>query len=342
MTAAESLPPRARLSRMIEGYRRSALVYLAAELGLAHHLTAGPRTSAELAALTGAEPRGLHQVARALAAIGVFAQDEQDRFALTEVGEFLDPKHPQSLHGPAVYFGGLSYRAHSGLAAALRSGGIAFDHVFGVPYYEHLNGDPALAGHYHRLIALAPGAGSVLASLFNFTLYHTIVDVGGGNGSLLAEILTHAPDAQGVLYELPLTEPWAARTLAHADGGNRCRFVAGDFHDHVPGGGDVYLLSRVLANWPDDVATRILANCRAAMEPNARLLVFELVMPDRVDDAMPVVEGDLNALAHLGGSIRTRAEFGGLLLRSGFRLTEIHRIEGSQWTLLESVPDGRS
>ncbi|KOV78042.1 methyltransferase [Nocardia sp. NRRL S-836] len=329
------LAARHRLSTMIEGYRASALVHVAAELGIATLLAERPRTAAELAQETRTNPRTLGQVLRALCGLGVLAEDD-GALTLTPAGAFLDPRHPMSLHGQAVYFGGPSYLSYSGLVESLREGGIAFDHVFGMPYYSYLDREPAMAEHYHRMIALPAGAATVIGTLFDFTTARQIVDVGGGNGSLLAEILTLAPQARGVLLELPLTEPSALATLATAPGGDRCEFVAGDFREHVPAGGDVYVLSRVLANWADPMCERILGNCRDALRPGGRLLVFEMMMPDQVTEGMRVVDGDMNALAHLGGAVRTRAEFTALLGSAGLKLDRVQQLPNSQWTLLEA------
>lgn len=333
---------RTRLTELLGGYRRTALVHLAAELEIADHLAGGPRSSAELAHRVGARPGQLHQVLRALAGIGVLTQLEDERFALTEVGELLRAGTPGSMRGSAIYFGALSYRAYGGLLDSVRSGGIAFDRVFGTSYYDHLDRDPRLAGYYHRMIALPRGAAKVLAGLFDFTPYHVIVDVGGGNGSLLAELLSTQPAAKGVVYDLPLSEPSARAALSERDGhgvGDRCTFVPGDFRESVPAGGDIYLLSRVLANWPDAEAVRILRNCRAAMLPGARLLIFEMLMPAPVTEGTFTVEGDLNALAHFGGAVRTRREFERILTPAGFSLAGVIPVgPGIPWSLLECEP----
>jgi len=330
------LAARHRLSTMIEGYRASALVHVAAELGIATLLTERPRTAPELAEETRVNPRALGQVLRALCGIGVLTENDNGALQLTDTGAFLDPRHPLSLHGQAVYFGGPSYLSYTGLVESLREGGIAFDHVFGMPYYSYLDREPAMAEQYHKMIALPAGAATVIGTLFDFTTAKQIVDVGGGNGSLLAEILTLAPRSEGVLLELPLTEPSALATLATAPGGDRCKFVAGDFREHVPPDGDVYVLSRVLANWADQMCERILGNCRDALRPGGKLLVFEMMMPDQITEGMRVVDGDMNALAHLGGAVRTRAEFTALLESAGLKLDRVQQLPNSQWTLLEA------
>lgn len=329
---------RSTLAGMIDGYRRTALVALTAELGIADRLATGPRTSAELAPLVGADPTRLHQVLRALAGIGLLRHDADGRFALTEAGELLRADQPGSLRSSALYFGGLSYRAYGGLLESLTGGGTAFEHVFGMPYYDYLDRNPELAAHYHRLIALPRGAGAALATLFDFASRRVLVDVGGGNGSLLAEILEHAPDSVGVVQDLPFTEPAAREALAGHPVGSRIRFEPGDFRVSVPAGGDVYLLSRVLANWPDETAAKILSNCGQAMGPDARLLVFELVMPEPVTEGLFAVDGDINALAHFGGAVRTREQFEGLLADAGFTTVGAQTLHRSQWTLLECAP----
>lgn len=331
---------RQRLTELLGGYRRTALVHLAAELEIAEALAGGPRSSAELADALGAQRNQLHQVLRALAGIGVLSQEDDDRFALTELGELLRADHPQSMHGAAVYFGALSYRAYLGLLDGVRNGQTAFDTVFGIDYYAYLDRDPRLAEYYHQMIALPRGTAQLIGSLFDLAPHHTIVDVGGGNGSLLAELLSVTPHAKGIVYELALSEPSALAVLDEWDLGDRCQFVAGDFRVHVPPGGDVYLLSRVLANWPDRDAIAILANCRSAMGPDARLLIFELLMPSPVTDGTFTVEGDLNALAHFGGAVRTRREFERILGAAGFRLTEVKPVSpGVDWSLLVCEPE---
>lgn len=335
-------PPRARLAEMLGGYRRTALVYTATRLGLPDLLAAGPRSGADLAARTGVRGDRLHQILRALTALGVLRQDADGRFALTEVGDLLRTGHPESMHGQALYFGDLSYRAYSGLHSSLTSGGVAFDHVFGTDYYDHLDRHPDLAEHYHRMIALAPGAAQLIDGLFDFRSRRTVVDVGGGNGSLLAEILSLSPETRGIVFDLPLSAEAGQRTLAAHGLGDRCTVVSGDFRVWVPPGGDVYILSRVLANWPDETAVKILSNCRHAMEATtgATLLIFELLMPERVDEGAFAVDGDLNALAHFGGAVRTRAQFERLLAGSGFRLGQVQEVvPGTHWSLLRATPE---
>lgn len=330
----------ARMNELLSGYRRTALVHLAARLGLADHLGDAPRTSADVAERIGAQPERLHQVLRALVGIGVLRDDGDGRFTLSEVGELLRADHPGSKLGAALYFGGLSYRAYEGLADSIGTGGIAFDLMFGMPYYEYLDRNPELAEHYHQLIALAPGVGQAIGGLFDFTPYRTIVDVGGGSGSMLAEILEANPHASGVLYDVEVSAPLAAELVAERGLAGRMTVSSGDFRVSVPGGGDVYLLSRVLANWPDDTAAKILSNCRQAMGRRGRLLVFELVMPEQVDEGSFTVEGDMNALAHLGGSVRTWQQFGDLFERAGFRLARVRRFSPeAHWSLLEATPE---
>jgi hypothetical protein len=208
-----------------------------------------------------------------------------------------------------------------------------------MPYYQHLDENPELAEYYHQLIAL-PGAGYAINNLFDFSRHHTLVDVGGGSGSLLAELLTLNPELRGILYDLAVSAPMAHELLAEREVADRCAVDSGDFRVSVPAGGDVYLLCRVLANWPHDVAVKILTNCREVMPPGSRLLVFEMVMPELASKGTFTVEGDLNALAHMGGAVRTWEQFGKLFEDAGLRLERVQRVHpDAHWTLLEATPE---
>lgn len=334
---------RDRLVELIGGYRPTALVHAAADLGLADRLADGPAGTAALAELLDLHEPTLGPLLRALAGLGILYQDDQGRYGLTGTGELLRRDHPHSLHSAAVYFGGMSYRAYAGLGRAARTGDVAFDSEFGTDYYDHLRRHPDLAEHYHRMIALPEGAGEVIARLYDFGGARSIVDVGGGNGSLLAQVLRLAPDAKGLVLDMALCEPMARETFSAQGLADRGRFTAGDFRTAVPAGGDVYLLSRVLANWPAPTATRVLANCRAAMDRDARLLIFEMVMPERAEEGTFAVEGDVNALAHFGGGVRTRREFEDLVGSAGMVLERVRRVDpAAHWSLLEcSTGEGR-
>jgi hypothetical protein len=177
----------------------------------------------------------------------------------------------------------------------------------------------------------------MLAQLHDFSDARTIADIGGGQGTSLAEILTTYTQAHGILQELPYVFAQGTPSLEHPTVAHRCRLVQGSFFDSVPAGGDVYILSRVLANWSDRRAEQILRNCREAMHAQARLLVFEMMMPERVTPGLFAPLGDVNAMVSFGGRVRTRGEFEAILNQTGFSITgavPVRLGQYSGWTLL--------
>jgi hypothetical protein len=205
------------------------------------------------------------------------------------------------------------YDAVAGLLAAVRSGGVPFEAVHGQRFFTHLAAHPERVGAFQasRRDRSAREATSVVAA-YDFTAFHTIVDVGGGGGVLLSTILDAAPGASGVLFDRPEV---AARTTLPA--------VAGDFFVEVPSGFDAYLLSRVIHDWDDAEAVAILRTCRRAMAPSAWLLLVEAELPEQAADHPAAIRMDLHMLALLGGRERTRAEYAALLAHADLELTTV-------------------
>ena len=168
-----------------------------------------------------------------------------------------------------------------------------------------------------------------VVAAYDFTGLHRLVDVGGGPAVLLAEILRAVPELHGVLMDHEAVVPQARDHLDHSGVGDRAECVPGDFFLSVPAGGDAYVLSRVLHDWEDRDAGRILATCRSAMEPGVRLLVVEAILPERASDAPAVIRMDLLMLILLGARERTEAEFRNLLGAAGFTVQRVVRTGSS-------------
>jgi spermidine synthase len=164
----------------------------------------------------------------------------------------------------------------------------------------------------------------------------TVVDVGGGTGALLAAILAANPGARGVLYDLPAVVAGARAVLDEAGVGDRCESLAGDFFESVPSGADVYLLANIVHDWDDERAWRILANCRAAMADDGRVLLCESLLPDGTDPS-PARLMDLNMLVSAsGGRQRTSGELAGLLAGAGLELAAV--LPGGIYSLVVAAP----
>lgn len=325
---SEHVPAPVRLIRMATGSWVAQLVYVAAKLRIADHLSAGPRAAADLAAETGAEPDALHRVLRGLVAHDVLVETADRRFALTELGEALRSGVPGSARNFAIMLGEEHYRSWGELLHTVRTGETAFDHVYGTGFFEYLEGHPEAAAPFHGAMTESSlHVGEAVIAAYDFSAFGTIVDVGGGQGRLLAAILTANPRARGILFDRARAIE-GARSFIEAEGlTDRCDSVAGDFFESVPTGGDAYVMKAILHDWSDDDCTRILASVRRAALSGTALLIIERVMPERVDDGSVLTQrtvlSDLNMMAVVGGRERTRAEYAALLDRSGFVLQRI-------------------
>jgi hypothetical protein len=240
------------------------------------------------------------------------------------VGEWLRGDVQGSLRGPAAVRSELYFRAAAGLWAAVTGGGTAFEREYGAAFFDHLDADPEAAAQFQGSMAgrAAYEAGAVVAA-YDFGALATLVDVGGGPAIMLSAILRSAPRLRAVLVDRPGTLP-AARARLEADGvAGRAECLAGDFFAELPAGADGYLLARVLHDWDDDAAARILAVCKAAMGPGARLLVAEAILPERAADQPEAIRMDLHMLLLLGARERTEAEFRALLAGAGFEVAAV-------------------
>ena len=331
--------PAAALLRMMRGYWISQAISTAARLGIADLLQDGPRTSAELAARADLPATSLHRLLRALASVGVFAELADGTFGLTPLGDCLRTDTPGSLRASGIVMGELLYPAWGELLHSLRTGRPSFERVFGADFFAHLAAHPEQGGRFQEMMAnLNLLTNAVVPAAYDFSGFSTIVDVGGGNGSLLAAILRANPAAHGILFDLPHVLEPARRQLLDAAVADRCELVGGDFFTSVPAGGDAYLLRWVLHDFDDEQAVRILSACRAGISREGRLLVVEQVVSGRDEPGdWTTTFLDLQMLILLGGRERTEAEFRELFAAAGFRLRRVIPTE-SPLSILEGVP----
>ena len=298
-----------RAAWLIDGFVFTQLCYVASDTGVFDQLAAGSRTSGELAAALDLDAGNLHRVLRGLAAEGVVVERGDHGFALSSLGEIVG-----RMQGAVRARGELYYAAATGLRDAVRDGGSAFEHHHGQPFFHYLGAEPEREAAFHASMATRAAAESAaVIDAYDFSTVRHVVDVGGGNGILLAAILQTVPHITGVLLDRSAVLPDARATLQGAGVSSRAHCVAGDFFTDVPSGADTYMLSRVLHDWDDTDAVRILRTCRKRMPPNSRLLVVEAVLPERAADNPAVVLMDLHMLLLLGARERTLQEYADLL-----------------------------
>ncbi|MCB9542902.1 MAG: methyltransferase [bacterium] len=316
-------PPQQTLADMLHGFRATQMVHLAVKLGLADRLGDEPGTAEALAPALGVEVDPLFRVLRGLAYYGLLAHREDGRFELTATGALLRSDRPGALHD-LFSFHTVEDRARRALLHTVQTGETAFDHVFGMHFFEHCEADPDFGARFNRLAgartrSLADG----IVDEYDFSRDTRVIDVGGGNGTLIAAILDANPHLEGVLFDRAAVIPDAKAHLADRPAASRCTFVAGDFFEQIPPLSGTFVMKSILHDWDDKRCRRILDNCHRAMDDGSRLLVIERVMPERVDPSTDEVESDVWLMAMCGGRERTEEELGKLLHSAGFRLDRV-------------------
>jgi O-methyltransferase domain/Dimerisation domain len=317
----------AELRRLVNSYQLSQAIHVAAVLGIADLLADGPRSSDELAEATKTSPRALYRLLRALAAFGLFREEGERRFSLTELGDALRSDAPESVAGWAAFVGRRNIReAWSALEESIRTGENAFKLEHGINVWEYRAQNPEESEIFDR--AMASSSHLVIRSLidaYDFGRFGTIVDVGGGNGTLLRALLEEYPQLTGVLFDQP-------HVVEGVDLGERGRIVGGSFFESVPEGGDAYLLKWIIHDWEDEESVAILRNVRR--NGGALLLVERVVEPP--NEGPETKLGDLNMLVGPGGQERTLEEFRAVFEAAGYELvgdtltaSGMHVIEGS-------------
>ncbi|WP_437081268.1 methyltransferase [Streptomyces sp. enrichment culture] len=321
----------------------------AVRLHIVELLGSGPRRACDVAAAAEAEHQPVTRLLRALTGLGLLEEPTPDTFSATPAGALLHPDHPHSLASfVRVFTDPAIVRAWEHLDDSVRTGDAAFDTVFGTDFFDHLARHPELSADFDTAMGQATAeAASVLPHAYDFARFTAVTDVGGGDGTLLAAVLTAHPHLTGTVHDTARGLRGAPETLRRHGVTGRCTPAAGDFFRSVPAGSDLYLLKSVLHDWPDDRAVTILRHCRAVLPPGGRVLIVEPVLPDTVEDtgaAAHALDGavtylsDLNMMVNLGGRERTRADFRDLCGRAGLSLLWAAPLEGAApYFLLEAA-----
>lgn len=320
--------PASTLLTICMGLRASQALFVAAKLGIADLLAHCAMTSDELATATDTHAPSLRRLMRALVALGVFRESENDRFSLAPSGELLRSKIPGSQR-PAVLFlaGAVRWGCWSDLLGSVRSGEPAADRVLGMPLFDYYAcHDEESLIHDEAMGAFSTAFATALLDVYDLSGYRCAVDVGGGSGQFLAQILRAHPQLAGVLYDFPHVVARATPVLTAAGVADRCRVEAGSFFETIPAGGDLYLLKNITHDWDDTRAEAILSKCRKVMSVHATVLVFDRLLPDRAECGRNLdtylIDLEMLTLAPSGRE-RTRREMEMLFSNAGFVLTNV-------------------
>jgi hypothetical protein len=299
-------------------------VRVAATLRVADHITSGLRTAPELAEAEHVDAGALDRLLRHLVAVDVLSRDESGRYALTAQGEPLRDDHPSSLRAVLDTEGALGRADLSfvHLLHSVRTGEPSFPVMFGRGFWDDLASDPARTASYDTQMGSDVAAwGPAIVAAYDWGSLGHVVDVGGGNGTLLAALLKAHPTLRGTVLDQPATAETARTILAAADVADRSVVVAGSFFDSLPPGASAYVLCAILHNWNDEAARAILRRCAEAAGSAGTVLVVEKT---GADGESPRTEMDLRVLAYFGGKERGVAELTALAADAGLRVHATH------------------
>ncbi|MGN9809485.1 methyltransferase [Micromonospora sp. BQ11] len=338
---AEKMRLRAALIERIGGYMTAHAMGVAAELGIADLIKDGTRTSAELAAATDTHEPSLRRLLRMLAAVGLLDEPTPGRFALTDVGAQLRSDSPDSLHAfTRMFCHPLLIGSWQGLMYSTRTGKHAFDHVHGRDFYAYLAEHQDVSALFNVAMSEESRiAAAQVAAGYDFSAVRTVVDVGGGDGTLLAAILTRHPHLRGTVFDSASGVAGAPDVLRAAGLAERGEVRAGDFFAEIPGDADLYIVKSVFQDWNDDDSRTILRTCRAHMPPTATLLIIGSVLPETASTEVPIMFfTDVNMLVNSGGRERTESEFRALLTETGFTVRSVADGAAGPLSIIEASP----
>jgi SAM-dependent methyltransferase len=324
-----AIPPGIVLYQIGIGHYFSRALALAAKLGLADLLKDGPRFYGDLANATQTHPPSLNRMMRLLASVGVFEERDNGTFALTSLGELLRTGVPGSMRSAVLLFAGIGIQdAWKELEYCVQTGEPAFRRNSpDADPFSQIAQNPEMAKVFDEAMAtFAPQTAAAIAASYDFSPFRKLVDIGGGNGSLLIGILNVYPNLHGIVFDLPHAAEKARAKIAEAGLQSRCEAVGGDFFKEVPAHADAYIIKHVIHDWNDDRATAILRSVHRAMPPQGKLLIAEGVYPQRIDKSdlgRGAAANDVNMLVSTGGRQRSETEFRSLQNAAGFKLTRI-------------------
>jgi hypothetical protein len=322
--ASQALPPHIQLIQMGRAHIVSRTVYAAARLGLADQLAFAPKSAAELAGPMHVHARSLHRLMRTLASLNILTEQPEQRFALTRLGQALRTGAPGSARSAVLYSGSPS--SQSGwdhFVYSIETGKPGFEKAQGMALFDYLEQHPEVASlFYEMMVGFHSQEPPAVAEAYDFSVFRTIVDVGGATGAMLAAILATHAALRGILFDRPHVVKDAPALLEARDVSDRVTIESGDFFQRVPAGADAYILSHIIHDWNDDQCLAILGHIRKAMNPTGRLLIVEMVLAAG-DAPHPGKMLDMVMLAQTGGEERSQAEYRLLLANAGFRLTRV-------------------
>ncbi|MBR0939526.1 methyltransferase [Bradyrhizobium jicamae] len=341
---SDNAAPPPSIMPLIAGFMPARLVFLAAELGIADLIAGGTTATEGLAQRTGMHAPSLKRMLRALCAYGVFEERTPGEFGLCPMGAQLQSNVAGSLRNFARFFPDQrAWKCLDEINYTIRTGETGMSRAFGMNSFEWLAEHPKEAAIFNAAMAdVTYVVARSATAAYDFSTSPVIMDVGGGNGSLLAAVLRSAPSSAGILFDLPAGLREAEATLKSGGVANRCKVISGDFFESVPAGADLMVLKSVIHDWDDERAVTILIRCRASALPETRLILMERLMPECMTASAAHQRAaalDMRMLTITGGIERTEEEYRQLLKSAGFAWTRTIALgPPADQAILEAVP----
>jgi len=338
MTApSQAPPPHVGILMLMNGAYAAGTVACLAQLGIPDLLANGPKSAAELAAEIGANPDRLYRLMRATSCVGVLAEGPDGKFSQTPMSAVLCKDARPSLRGLATMtYRDWHSRGWSHLEYCVRTGKQALDEIYGMPIFEYFTKNSVEAEIFDEAMTnLSTIDGPAVVDAYSFDGIHSIVDIAGGRGLLLATILERNPHLKGTLYEMPHVLE-GAKTGALKPVMDRCTLASGDMFSSVPSPTDAYIMKHIIHDWPDEQCIQLLKACRKGLNPGGKLLVVDCVIQPG-NEFSPGKFLDIQMLIFPSGRERTEAEFRALLAAAGWRLTRIIPTVAAD-SIVEAVP----
>jgi len=310
------------LKQIFDGSWMTQAVSVAAELGIADILADGPRSVEDLADKTSTQRSALYRTMRALASVGIFVQESDGRFSLTPPANLLRSNVPRSQRSFAIMMGAEFHGAWGELLHTVRTGEPGWQKRFGTPAFQYMVEHPERHSIYDSAMGgYGRAEGEAMLDAYDFSVFKTVMDVGGGSGMLLTAILERYTDLEGILFDLPPVVDRTRSRISDAGLSDRCRIEGGDFFSSIPSGADAYIMQHIVHDWNDSEAISILRNCREAMNPDSRILLVETVIPNGNE---PCFGKWLDLMMLLvGGRERTEEEYRKLFSAAGLILNRV-------------------
>lgn len=314
----------AKLLHLVQSQRVTAIIYVAAKLGIAELLRDGSRLLGELTEATGADEQALRRLLAALSTIG-FCTVAEERYALTELGACLDGTAPQSLKNWTLFEGQFLAKSWTGLLDSIMSGKSGAQLLGLENSFDLMGRDPEMVGIFNA--AMMEGTRLRIPDIlraYNFGAFDHLMDVGGGSGELLSAIAGQYAHIRGTIFDLPRCAESATGHLRRIGLGERVKFVAGDFFQTIPSIADVIVMKHIVHDWNDERSLTILTNCRQALPANGVLLLVERIMPEFPsvsEEHRDQTLADLLMLRGPGGLERTEKQYAWLFREAGFTHT---------------------